>query len=557
MTEDLRQLHSQLETLRRSYAEQLPARISGIGARWQRLQQGFDLPLAQELIRELHGLAGSGASFGYPAVSDAARELETILRPMASADHTPELGDSERVPRLLERLESAAWTQVKPASEPPAVAAQPRRQRQRSGASLRVCLVENDAALASHYRRQLESFGMEVDVHHRLDDLGEAVRGTPPDVVVMDIMFPEGESAGIVAVQGLRLEPVPLPPIVFLSARRDLRARLDAVAVGGAAYVVKPVDGADLTAVLHRLTSEDDSAPGRILIVDDDVDAAQQTALHLRRAGMQTRILTSLDEILLELRAFRPELLLLELYLPEANGIELAAVLRQEEEVANTAIVFHSSETNVDRHLDAMIAGGDDFLVKPVPPRQLIAAVRARLKRTRAIRNLITRDPTTGLLDHSNLMGHLNEALAGCRQRGQCLTYAALGIEGIDEINQRYGYAAGDRVLATVAHLFRGLLGKHDVSGRCGGAKFGVILPGMALDEAVAVLERLRKAFAQVILRDSGQTFMATLHVGAAAAAPMASHHALHRAAAAALDAARQGGSGLVAVESSQEALTA
>jgi PAS domain S-box-containing protein len=103
----------------------------------------------------------------------------------------------------------------------------------------------------------------------------------------------------------------------------------------------------------------------------------------LRSAGMTVRTLSQPLRILESLNDFAPDVVVLEVHMPEATGPELAAVLRERDEQLQLPVLFLSGETDMSQHLLALNLGGDDFLVKPVQPDHLVAAVAARARRAR------------------------------------------------------------------------------------------------------------------------------------------------------------------------------
>ena len=102
-------LQQRIAMLRDDYASNLPGKIAEIEELWRRLLAD-DAPVAQleDLVRMVHGTAGSGATFGLTAASDAARELERFLEPIHAAGRLPDAVERERIAALLAALKQAA-----------------------------------------------------------------------------------------------------------------------------------------------------------------------------------------------------------------------------------------------------------------------------------------------------------------------------------------------------------------------------------------------------------------------------------------------------------------
>jgi chemotaxis protein histidine kinase CheA len=98
-----------ISSLQDDYASKLPGKIAEIEALWRRLLAD-DAPLAelQDVVRMVHGIAGSGATFGLAVASDAARELERFLEPIHAARRLPDTVERKRVAALIAALKQAA-----------------------------------------------------------------------------------------------------------------------------------------------------------------------------------------------------------------------------------------------------------------------------------------------------------------------------------------------------------------------------------------------------------------------------------------------------------------
>src|SRR6266498_1894061 len=121
----------------------------------------------------------------------------------------------------------------------------------------------------------------------------------------------------------------------------------------------------------------------RVLIVEDEPDIRGLLAFHLEREGYQVVKSTNGADALRQVRAMPPDLVLLDLMLPEMDGLEVCRRLRQDPATARLPIVMLTAKGDeVDRVLGLEI-GADDYVVKPFSPKELLARVRAVLRRSR------------------------------------------------------------------------------------------------------------------------------------------------------------------------------
>ncbi|MEW6365954.1 MAG: response regulator [Acidobacteriota bacterium] len=513
------EIEEKIEDLGKTYREQLPERLREIQEMWEALVEVvWDVEQVQDLHRRVHGLIGAAATFGLPAVTDEARGLERALVSLIGADHAPSAQHAAHVRSLVSSLRRTA-------SRATALVRAPRLQhiqapqpsvRPSSGRRL-IYLVDADPAHAGDLARQISLYDFTVRVFDCLDGIKQAVAQDEPAAVVMDMMFPEGELAGARVAADLHQSPDKRVPVVFLSARGDLTARLEAVRAGGCGYFTKPVDIWELVHRLDTLTSHDEPVPFRVLIVEDDQQLATHYALALQHAGMSTQVVTEPADLMKWIADFDPELILMDLYMPGCTGMELAGVLRQQAANISLPIVFLSTETNLDKQVAALGLGGDDFLAKPIEPSRLISSVVARAQRFRDLRSVMAQDSLTGLLTHSKIKEILGVVIARARRNNSTFSFAMLDVDRFKTVNDTYGHHAGDRVLKSLSRLLQERMRKSDVIGRYGGDEFALIFTGSDAASAVAVLDRIRSGFALVRhMAPDGSQFSVTFSAGVA-----------------------------------------
>ncbi len=543
-TDDYRE---QLLTLNREFADLLPQRLDQIETLWKSLDdEAWDGDKLRAMIRTVHILSGSSKAFGYAALGRAAADLERRLKGWIQLEGPPSDDALAQASALVLALRQAA-TRRSETARLESMGGAPEEDAE----GRLVYLVEDDESLAKQLRAQLFGFGYKVRIFTGFEGVAEAIAARRPDALVLDIVLAEGYGAGFSLLRELRRElDLHELPVLFVSARDDFDARLEAVRCGAVGYFGKPLDVVALVDRLNRLAPLENTEPFRILIVDADRTLAERYALVLRRTGMQVSVLTRPREILESLDLELPDLVLMEVDLPECSGLELASVIHQFDRFASLPIVYLSSAADVERHLSAMRIGGDDFLTKPMTDRYLVTAVAVRAERSRVLRSLMTRDSLTRLLTHIALKEHLEAELGRARRNGTPLAFAMLDIDGFKQINDRHGHLAGDRVLQAVADLLRQRVRSSDTAGRYGGDEFGIVLPDCGSRGAVLLLETLRANFAGLRFRSGQGEFRVVLSAGVATADRELSVDELIERADRALYAAKsQGGDRVVAAE--------
>lgn len=174
-------------------------------------------------------------------------------------------------------------------------------------------------------------------------------------------------------------------PLIFISNQDDINERIAAMRAGATRYFSPPHDSNQISAEVINLATPNDQPQDKVLIIEDDPTQAEFAASILSKADMQIETVTHPLNVMQTMKDFKPDIILMDIYMPDANGMELTTVIRDDLRFIATPIIFLSGETDPEKQLDALVLGGDDFVSKPIRPKHLIATVKNRLKRTREL----------------------------------------------------------------------------------------------------------------------------------------------------------------------------
>ncbi|WP_114418622.1 response regulator [Marinospirillum perlucidum] len=253
-----------------------------------------------------------------------------------------------------------------------------------------ICIVDDDEDQANLLKLRLHKRGYSTRVFNDTLSFQQFARdaGERSLVVIMDQMFPEGELAGSQVMADIH-QTGSHYPLIFLSARDDLEARLAAHRAGASAYFSKPLDSDLLIQRIEKLLE----MPGsyRVLLMQSDAAVAETTLGQLESQGMQVKCCESSSNFLNLYDQWQPEVLLLDARLPEMTGPELAALLYEYKGLQQAALVFLADEEDADLQEEALSYGADDFLIRPVDDRYLTGILRSRAERVRRSRRLSER----------------------------------------------------------------------------------------------------------------------------------------------------------------------
>lgn len=508
-------ISERMRKLKLAFIDQLPSQLGKIRDAFTSMDAQQDDRL-DDFHRRIHTLKGASASFGLKKLSHAADRLEEIIK-NAMIGRTDRKQWKEKVEESL--AEIAREISAIPEDVPECIASfdLPRQVKSKDRDLDRlIYLCEDDPVQCKNMASQIKCFGFKVEAFEELERFRDAVLKSPPDAIVMDMIHHDRVTGGADVMKQITDGMDRKIPVIFVSAKSDLEARIAAVRTGSSAYLVKPVNPLALCSMLQDLTSTETPEPYRIMIVEDDPYVSEMYSSILQDAGMETRSLNDPMQSLAVLSEFKPDLILMDMHMPGCNGMELAGAIRQMEAYLSIPIVFLSGETDVNLHFDARRMGGDEFLIKPIRPDHLISAVSVRAERMKILRSHMVKDSLTGLYNHSTIKEHLAMQIERAKRNMENVCFAMIDLDHFKSVNDTYGHPVGDLVLVALSRLLRQRLRKTDIIGRYGGEEFAVILPGCSLEEAIPLLDQLRESFASICFTVGQKTFTSTFSCGVA-----------------------------------------
>jgi diguanylate cyclase (GGDEF)-like protein len=511
----MRTWDEELAELRREFLEGGAARVDELMAVVDRLaDRPGDHEALHELKRHFHRLAGAGGTYGCQDLSELARQGERLCEMVQARGQGATPVDLEQwrgVARHLREAFAARADDRTAGDAPPAVPAGSERRVPD------VLVVDADPQVRSRLVHRLEHEGIRVRQAATAVAARAAFDDHLPDGAIVDITLPD--ERGYAVVEDLRARPQgDVPVVLMLSLSGDFVDQTEAIHAGADGCFEKPVDWEALVArLLHLLERTAPDSP-RVLVVEDDPSHAAYVQSVLESAGYVVRVCDRPRQFDEALAAFRPELIVMDINLPEISGYELARYVRQGDQYATLPIVFLTAESQVQARIKTVKAGGDDFILKPAHPSLLIASVAARLERARFLRTLLSRDGLTRLLTHSSFMDQA-QAIVAQKLRGAPApaSRVLVDVDHFKTVNDTYGHQAGDRVLVALSTLLRRHLRRTDLVGRYGGEEFGIVLDQIQEREAARLMLRLLYEFGNLEHRaPGGQAFRVSFSAGVA-----------------------------------------
>ncbi len=536
---------SQQDEYRQAFLRHLPKRIESLQQRIQRYRRdGWEADGITLLYDDVQRLAGASGRYDLIEPSQHLLTLEQMLGEHSAHRTLPNASQSDRMLALTTAVTAALvvrpvapakvahsevpppawwrrWVGDAPDPNAPAAVTAQASAATSSGPRRRIYQFADGNAFACELAQHMEQEGFEVEPVDNLPELSELLMSLSPHLVLVDA----SRMSDIIAVGAARREAQQRGSgqriqLVALAAADNLQSRLDARRAGSDLLLFPPFNIPEVMRQLHTLLAPQTEEKLRVLIVEDDRAQGLFAQSVLTNAGMQAMVEQEPLHVMEALESLHPDLVLMDLHMPHANGVELTALIREHPAFKSTPIVFLSGENDPDTRFDAINAGGDDFLTKPIRPKHLITAVQNRVRRTRTLQaqqgaGLAERDEATGLHRRAYVLDRVNEALgtgSDNRPSGGGALYVEL--DNALTLRERMGLAALEHLTVGVGRVVQGEMLDQHIAARINDYSFLVL--ALELDDAAldALAKRIHEAVAAHSFEAIGRPMRLRVSVG-------------------------------------------
>jgi DNA-binding response OmpR family regulator len=208
-----------------------------------------------------------------------------------------------------------------------------------------------------------------------------------------------------------------------------------------------------------------------VLIVDDDQALCDLLRDRLALDHLRSECVNDGISAVTRAAVLRPQLILLDLGLPELSGDQVFARLRSDHRTHYTPVIFLTGRSGRDEKVSRLLAGADDYVTKPFDLDELAARVQAALRRARTLGGL---NPLSGLPGNTAIYEEMTARL----RRGRRFACVYLDIDNFKSFNDRYGFTRGDTLIVTLAEAIFGAVsasGEDAFLGHIGGDDYVVL----------------------------------------------------------------------------------
>jgi PAS domain S-box-containing protein len=324
----------------------------------------------ENAAREAHTLAGSLGTFGFPEGSKFAKEIEQLLKSQN------QLADKEI--NRLEELVIGLRQQIDQNPPPPAD----------TNDNPLLLIVDTDTAITQEIKRLAVDLELRITVAETIQIARNKLYQEHPQIVLLDPNITPHHQDSFDLLAELKARKPPVPVIAF-TTETDFNSRLEIARHGARTFLEKDTPIPQVLDTVQQVLQAEDNAEAKILVVDDDPKILALLQILLHPWGL--KVITSGDPHYFwnKLEKTHPDLLILDVEMPEISGIEICQVVRNDPKWSELPILFLTVHNDAETINQVFASGADDFVTKPIIGPELVTRIINRLERVKLQQRIV------------------------------------------------------------------------------------------------------------------------------------------------------------------------
>ncbi|MBD2467105.1 response regulator [Nostoc sp. FACHB-145] len=341
-------------------------------------QASPNVQLLTQASQEAHNLAGSLGTFGFPAGSKLARQIEQLLKTGQSL--TPE--DAANLQTWVKLLRQEIQGQGENTADTGA---------NHNGIPV-VLVVDRDYTVGEQLAQLAPNWNFRVNIATNQDTARNLLYLQHPSAVLLDPSVFDNQDDCLSLLAELAQSKPPVPVLVF-TEQADFSNRLELARQGEHHFLQKPMATAQVGGAIAKLIQQAPPAEAKILAVDDDPKILALLQILLTPWGLNVISLDDPRRFWETLETIKPDLLILDVEMPHTNGIELCQVVRNDQNWSELPILFLTVHNDAEIVNQVYSAGADDFVSKPIVGPELVTRIINRLERMKLLKRMTQSQP--------------------------------------------------------------------------------------------------------------------------------------------------------------------
>ena len=378
----------------------------------------------------------------------------------------------------------------------------------------KILIVEDNKALAKLIAKKMEdNTEMRVDVAHSLAE-AQAFLTKAKDyfITLLDLNLPDapnGEVVDFVASKGL--------PIIVLTGSMDDKTRETFMDKDIVDYVYKG-NMSDVNYIFHMIDRLKNNKQYKVMVVEDVMQTRNDVKKILQ--NLQFQVFTAAHgEEAMNYFADNPDIKLVvsDYGMPVKDGLEVLKELREQKDKNELGVIMMTSANENVSGAVFLKNGANDFIAKPFLKEELICRVNntiENMENINKIANFANKDFLTGLFNRRYFYDDMQGYLASLEENPMPYAVAVIDVDGLKNINDKYGQDSGDKILKLLAKKLIDDTKSSDIAARFGGGEFCVLLKNVSQEDAVKFFVGLRAAIAANPINIKNESVKISVSIG-------------------------------------------
>ncbi|MDP3980845.1 MAG: diguanylate cyclase, partial [Chlamydiota bacterium] len=465
-----------LDEIKAAYASTIYSKLELLESCAVQIIQSPTPDLINNLRLEIHKLAGSAGSYGYPRVSQACQQMDLkILNIQEKRSY-----DHENWPKTLK----AFLRTVKMAFQFPDTTRLEKtiqKTSTHSGATTQpeLYLVDDDKKFLYQCNNFATQQGLSVMTEDNFNNAYNQLSDPQftPIILAVDTIFPDQVKNGYDLIHRYKVtHPGSTTITCIVSIQGHVHNRIIAVKEGIPLFFEKPISPISfINQLITYIPSHNIQTKFKVLLLSQDTHLSGHISNILRDINIDTCSIQTGENLIHELKDASANMLIIDIVQPEMDGLELLRVIRAAPEFSTLPIIILTDNIEPDLIEKTYRERADDVIIKPIIDSIFQVRIDNFAKRYEMLLSIRDKDPLTDLDNRRSFFDKFELMALRSSRSGKSISLAVIDLDYFKNINDLYGHQTGDQALMRFGSLLKKIFRSTDVCARWGGEEFAIL----------------------------------------------------------------------------------